>query len=255
MQTINQRLLDDDVIFGTPPDRAVLWYPGLPGGGTKIYDRSIKRANNGTITGALWTRLPSGLWVLDYDGTDDKVTFATPYPISTLLNGATGIVLMAWINNDTLPANPNIYYVLAGEVDGASHGYQVGIRNTAGVYTMRVGGRSVAGDAIQGNDDIAFAGTGAWRFVACILDFTNDQLTAVLDGTVDTNTVTFGNNTYTLGTPTNGDRIGCTPAETALNFFDGKLGLIGAKPKTQTLAVELALLENFRQQTKHSFGV
>jgi hypothetical protein len=30
-------------------------------------------ANHGTITGATWDRLPSGLWVNSFDGTDDKV--------------------------------------------------------------------------------------------------------------------------------------------------------------------------------------
>ena len=36
---------------------------------TYIFDRSAYR-NHGTITGAVWTRLPSGLWVLTYDGND-----------------------------------------------------------------------------------------------------------------------------------------------------------------------------------------
>lgn len=36
------------------------------------YDVSGK-GNHGTITGATWVRLPSGLWVLNFDGVDDYV--------------------------------------------------------------------------------------------------------------------------------------------------------------------------------------
>jgi len=58
--------------LSTPPIGCVLDLPGLPGGGNKIYDRS-PYGNVGTITGAVWKRLPSGLWYLDFDGTDDYV--------------------------------------------------------------------------------------------------------------------------------------------------------------------------------------
>jgi len=53
----------------------VLYFPGLPGQGTKIWDRS-NQGNHGTLTAAgnpAWKRLPSGLWYLDFDGTDDNV--------------------------------------------------------------------------------------------------------------------------------------------------------------------------------------
>ncbi len=60
--------------LSTPPIGCVLDLPGVPGGGNKIYDRS-PYGNHGTITGAVWKRLPSGLWVLDFDGNDDEVDF------------------------------------------------------------------------------------------------------------------------------------------------------------------------------------
>ncbi len=58
--------------LSTPPIGCVLDLPGLPGAGNKIYDRS-PYGNHGTITGAVWKRLPSGLWVLNFDGSDDRV--------------------------------------------------------------------------------------------------------------------------------------------------------------------------------------
>lgn len=38
-----------------------------------IFDKSGYN-NHGTIAGAIWIRLPSGLWVLYFDGTDDNIT-------------------------------------------------------------------------------------------------------------------------------------------------------------------------------------
>lgn len=56
----------------TPPIGCVLHLVGLPGGSNKIYDRS-PYGNIGSITGATWVRLPSGLWCLNFDGSDDYV--------------------------------------------------------------------------------------------------------------------------------------------------------------------------------------
>jgi len=66
-------LLDrEDLVFNPPELDCVLYLPGLPGGGNKIYDRS-PYGNQGSITGATWVRLPSGLWCLKFDGQDDYV--------------------------------------------------------------------------------------------------------------------------------------------------------------------------------------
>lgn len=50
----------------------VLYLPGHPGSGSTIYDFSGK-GNNGTINGATWKRLPSGLRVLSFDGNNDEI--------------------------------------------------------------------------------------------------------------------------------------------------------------------------------------
>ena len=62
----------DSVVFDPPELGCALYLPGLPGGGSKIYDRS-PYGNHGSITGAAWTRLASGLWVLSFDGLDDYI--------------------------------------------------------------------------------------------------------------------------------------------------------------------------------------
>lgn len=80
----------------------VLYLPGLPGSGTKIYDFS-GQGNTGTITAALWKRLPSGLWCLDFDGTDDYVTF-------TQINCAADFTQQAWCN---LASTENLWRCLS----------------------------------------------------------------------------------------------------------------------------------------------
>ena len=66
-------LLDrEDLIFNPPQLGCVLYLSGFPGGGNKIHDRS-PYGNQGSITGATWKRLPSGLWCLSFDGSDDYV--------------------------------------------------------------------------------------------------------------------------------------------------------------------------------------
>jgi len=62
----------DRLLFEPPELGCVLSLTGLPGDGSKIYDRS-PYGNIGAITGASWKRLPSGLWCLSFDGNDDKV--------------------------------------------------------------------------------------------------------------------------------------------------------------------------------------
>jgi len=85
-------LLDrEDLVFNPPELGCVLCLPGLPGGASKIYDRS-PYGNHGTITGATWTRLPSGLWCLSFDALDDYVDAG----LSTDLSGGGDFTIEGW---------------------------------------------------------------------------------------------------------------------------------------------------------------
>lgn len=66
-----------DSLFAPPNSGTVLSLNGLPGGSNKIHDRS-PYGNNGTIVGASWVKLPSGLWCLSFDGSDDYVDLGSP---------------------------------------------------------------------------------------------------------------------------------------------------------------------------------
>ena len=81
----------EKLLLEPPPLGCVLYLPGLPGGASKIYDRS-PYGNIGTITGATWVKLPSGLWPLSFDGIDDKVNCGN----STSLNTEV-ITVAAWV--------------------------------------------------------------------------------------------------------------------------------------------------------------
>ncbi len=83
--------------FPPPPADCVLYLPGYPAQGSTIQDFS-GQGNNGTITGATWKRLPSGLWYLDFDGNDDYITLGS----ASVLNFTSGdFSILAWINIDS----------------------------------------------------------------------------------------------------------------------------------------------------------
>lgn len=91
--------LRDKILFEPPEIGCVLSLTGLPGGGSKIYDRS-PYGNIGTIIGATWKRLPSGLWCLSFDGTDDYVDCGTG---ASLILGTGDFAVEAWVNSVDSP--------------------------------------------------------------------------------------------------------------------------------------------------------
>jgi hypothetical protein len=81
------------LIFDPPPLGAALYHPGLPGGGSKIYDRSIY-GNHGNISGVSWVKSPGGIWGQYHDGGDDVVIV----PHSDVFNISTGFTFIVWFN-------------------------------------------------------------------------------------------------------------------------------------------------------------
>ena len=90
----------EELLFEPPDIGSVLSLPGLPGAGARIYDRS-PYGNHGTIVGATWKRLPSGLWGLAGGG-DDYVNCGTGASLDlwtssvTLLQWYKMTVALAW---------------------------------------------------------------------------------------------------------------------------------------------------------------
>lgn len=80
------------IVDGIPSSDLILFCPGLHGLGGKLLDRSAY-ANHGTITGAAWARLPRGIYILNLDGTDDKITF----PAHAIYSDLTNLTIETWV--------------------------------------------------------------------------------------------------------------------------------------------------------------
>ena len=88
-------------------DGCVLWLPGQDDAySATIRDRSGLN-NNGTITGATWARLPSGLWYSYHDGTDDYVTITDS---NNILNFTSeDFSILAWVRLDNIASTYAIF--------------------------------------------------------------------------------------------------------------------------------------------------
>ena len=92
----------NDLSFKPPPLGLVLFYPGLPGGGSNIYDKS-PYGNNGSIVGATWVKSSLGLWCLSFDGTDDYVDCGNPDSINKAIEG--DFTMEAWVFLNSLSSS------------------------------------------------------------------------------------------------------------------------------------------------------
>lgn len=99
------------IIDSIPAYSPLLFAPGLQGRGSTLLNRA-PAANHGTISGCTWTRLPSGLWVLSFNGTTDLVTLAS---VITLTDPNI-FTILAWIK----PTTGNTVYGILGHNDQAS---------------------------------------------------------------------------------------------------------------------------------------
>jgi len=213
----------DQLVFEPPELGCVLSLTGLPRGGSKIYDRS-PYGNIGTITGAVWTRLPSGLGVLDFDGIDNYVSCGSPASLDLKNN----FTIMMWAT----ALAQNVYMVAWGEGD-------VGKRRS--LYT-------------DGNN-FAFSGWGAnvisttiivnqgYKHLVCNVDASSNVELFVNGVSVKTGSpalVDYATTTTYIGasSPTSGR-------------WTGKIGLVSIYNRV-LLASEI---QNHYNREKHLFGV
>jgi len=122
--------------FPPPESGCVLYLPGYPAQGSTIKDFS-GQANNGTFKGAgepAWKRFPSGLWVLDFDGSDDRVVVAT----SSSLEIANNITIEVWLNTEAYASTTG--GILCRTPLGSSYGDWDIYQSPAGTVTLRGSG-------------------------------------------------------------------------------------------------------------------
>ena len=167
----------DKIVFSPPELGCVLYLPGLPGGSNKIYDRS-PYGNIGTIIGAVWNRLPSGLWCLDFDGTDDHANFGNP----SSLQITSSMTILVWVNQ-------------GNTADGAILFKDTGVSGDRGWYHTFVAGKPRLFLSIDGSsgayrtaDNAVIVGT--WYLLGAVYDAPAQTIVLYKNGTVDPSTLT-----------------------------------------------------------------
>ncbi len=220
-------LRKEDLIFNPPQLGCVLSLTGLPGGGSTIYDRS-PYGNIGTITGATWVRLPSGLWCLSFDGTDDYISITD----NSSLDLVNAVTTEQWVcPSVTLPTEDK-YLVCKG-----ADKYMMQHRSS-GLFRLYIAGATIdINSTTQGLANTWYHVVGTYNKVTAYVYVNGVQENSVASNTaIDTD-----NNNLTIGA----FPLGLT------SDFAGKIALIRVYNRALT-ALEI---QNLFNREKHLFGV
>ena len=222
-----------DPNFDPPELGCVLDLTGLPGSSSRIYDRS-PYGHECIITGAVWKRLPSGLWYLDHDGTDDVATVTNAASLHPLVDDWS---IRIWAR---IPPNAD----REGILDAFS---------TAGFYLdiqangkLRGALQSSGSDYVYGDSSLV-ADDNIWHNFGLSWDFSAKTVKILMDG-VDL--TTGGGTGGTMGSIVNDANlsIGSRGAADFLNFGWSLLVI------HRRLLAPTEFLYHYNQE-KHLFGV
>lgn len=220
-------------IFAPPELGCVLCLAGPPGGGSKIYDRS-PYGHVGTIFGAVWRRLPSGLWCLSFDGNDDHVAV----PDAPGLDITDQITIITWLN----APDPTQYYrgfVRKGALDQGYHFMFDGNTGKIGLWLEL----SVSGWVHAAVHSVALV-ANRWHFIAAV--YNGKGGFAVVDYAVGGITPCSG-----LIQNTGGNALLMAESTPWAEHLLGKLALT----RVFNRALSPLQLQNCRHREKHLFGV
>jgi len=221
----------DELVFSPPELGCVLYLLGLPGGGSKIYDRS-PYGIGGTITGAVWKLSEGGVWCLDFDGTDDYVNLGT----DSRLAFTTAFTLKLWVNLDTVSQTACPY------ARGWSYSAKKGMRIlvvTGGKWYLQLGDGSNRPAAVS--DDNATVG---WTHLVATFSGGVGKLYRqgiVQAGTLSLTSIVYQDNDAYLG-------AGETPTDSNM---DGKIALVELSSNVWT---DQQIADSFDRE-KYLFGV
>ena len=222
-------LLDrEDSIFNPPQLGCVLSLTGLPGGDSKIYDRS-PYGHSCTIYGATWVKLPSGLWVLSFDGSDDKVDCGNPAILKNLPLGDFSIKVWVYFT-----ANQAAYAGIYSKYDKPHLEFDVGGDN----FEFGTGG---AGDIHDPNP----ASTYFNRWTHIVGTQQANDLSLFVNTSLVAGPTTFAGARSTTDSPA---YFGWQGAVT--RYFDGCIAL----PRIYNRALSALEIQNSFNREKHLFG-
>jgi hypothetical protein len=221
----------------TPDANTVLWLPGQDDAySTTIRDRSGQN-NNGAITGATWERLPSGLWINNFDGTDDYINCGN----GANLNFAGGsFTVEMWAN----PAAYDSRRFPFGKWD-SNKGWYLDYLSATEMRFLII---DSVGQAVNDAYIPAVSVAGKMHHIACVYDASTHTATAYLDavaGTPRTNALLGNADTaYDL-------YVGSVSGTTGTIQWKGSITLVRIYKRALTI-LEIA---NDRSQERHLFGV
>lgn len=242
MQTLVDR---DRLVFDSPELGHVLYLPGLPGGGSSIYDRS-PYGNTGTITGATWVRLPSGLWCLSFDGSD-----FVSIPVKTEITSLALGTIVIWVYQESIADDDEAIIGItdAGDASsllgfdlntvGADKRLRVLSRND-GVYSVLAAGST---DVIENTwYQIVFQQTG--KGYEAYVNANQETLSLIVGAVANTDWISYVQDVDTI-------RIGARVRSGGTVYFGpGKLAL----PRFANRPFSALEVQNLYNREKHLLG-
>lgn len=214
------------------PNDCALYYPGLRGGDATVIDYSGS-ANNATITGAIWKRLPSGLWYLDFDGGDDVArTGDDVFSQATFVGGCT---YAAWVKIDTVDDTEQV-------ILGSEARLILGVLATTDLWNFHI--YDGASNIAESNGALS---TGVWTFVVGTWDTTTVRL--YVNGAVQTDTAP--SNVATIDAVSRTTTVGASDPGGLNLFLDGGVAL----PRVTGRAWSASEILDYYGQERTLFGV
>lgn len=209
------------------PSSCVLYLEGQQDPQSSTIKDLSGNGNNGTITGATWVRLPSGLWVLSHNGTSDYTTLSSPISLAE----DTPWTVMFWFYRD---ANSDKYFY--GNTFAVGSYTRFRFSNTF-FYLYNDANENDGGVNIGPSDT-------TWHHLALVCDGTDaNNIDHYIDTTLE-GTTTLANSQQTIRVL--GD-IG-----DASVFFNGDLALWKVFDGKALTATEI---QNHFNQERHLFNV
>lgn len=146
--------------------------------------------------------------------------------VQPLINGASAISIHALVNLDSFNTGANDNRIITIGVANNLAGIIMEVVGGAGAEVLKIAGRSVSTDSLQSKSATTVVTTSVWHSIGGVLNIGGDTITPYYEGTAEgSGAVTFGNATWTNGTPTQLDTIGAgqtAPVATVIQT-DGRI--------------------------------
>lgn len=238
MKTVLDR---EDLLLNPVELGCVLSLTGLPGGSNKIHDRS-PYGNTGTIVGATWVRLPSGLWVLSFDATDDYVSVSS----HTSISPTDTITLLTWVKADDANFgawNGKLFFKRVAGQTYSDYALDIIADGEAGAGYIRF--QFYSGGGWQANvvDTSRKVGDDVWHLAGVTYDRTN--YIYYVDG------VQGDSHGETSAMAQSGGALNLGKGEQVQTKFSGLLAL----PRVINRVLSALEIQNIYNREKHLFGV